>query len=130
MLAAEWRPSKWQDYWERPEYWEESGRLEETCCHSNSSERPSANVDAKNSRKKKKFRYINKWYMRKPEAVLENETHKLPGDFDRQMDHSIPVGRRGVVLTTMKKNLSCWFCCASWQKSKMKVSVKLYRVER
>ena len=25
-------------YWERPEYWEESWRLEETCCHSNSSE--------------------------------------------------------------------------------------------
>ena len=28
-----------------PEYWEESWRLEETCCHSNSSERPSANAD-------------------------------------------------------------------------------------
>ena len=26
-------------YWERPEYWEESWRLEETCCHSNSSEK-------------------------------------------------------------------------------------------
>ena len=36
-------------YWERPEYWEESKRLEETCCHSNSSERPSANTDVKNS---------------------------------------------------------------------------------
>ena len=28
---------------ERPEYWEESWRLEETCCHSDSSEKPSAN---------------------------------------------------------------------------------------
>ena len=36
-------------YWERPEYWEESWRLEETCYHSNSSERPSANADMKNS---------------------------------------------------------------------------------
>ena len=36
-------------YWERPEYWEESWRLEETCCYSNSSERPSANADVKNS---------------------------------------------------------------------------------
>ena len=33
-----------------PEYWEESWRLEETCCHSNSSEKPSAKTDAKNSK--------------------------------------------------------------------------------
>ena len=30
-------------YWERPEYWEE------TCCHSDSGEKPSANADVKNS---------------------------------------------------------------------------------
>ena len=30
--------------------WEDSWRLEETCCHSNSSERPSANADVKNSK--------------------------------------------------------------------------------
>ena len=36
-------------YWERPEYWEDSWRLEETCCHSNSSEKPSANADVKSS---------------------------------------------------------------------------------
>ena len=30
------------------EYWEGSWRLEETCCHSNSSEKPSANADVKN----------------------------------------------------------------------------------
>ena len=48
-LAAEWRLSKQQHYWRRPEYWEESLILEETCCHSISSERPSANADVKNS---------------------------------------------------------------------------------
>ena len=32
-----------------PEYWEESWRLEETCYHLNSSERPSANAVVKNS---------------------------------------------------------------------------------
>ena len=47
-LAAEWRPSKQQHYWKRPEYWEESWRLEETCYHSISCERPSANADVKN----------------------------------------------------------------------------------
>ena len=31
------------------EYWEEYWRLEETCCHSNSSEKPSTNADMKNS---------------------------------------------------------------------------------
>ena len=48
-LADERRPSKLLHYRERPEYWEESWRLEETCCHSSSSERPSANADMKNS---------------------------------------------------------------------------------
>ena len=37
-----------QHYWQRPEYGEESWRLEETCCHSNSSQKPSANTDVKN----------------------------------------------------------------------------------
>ena len=31
------------------EYLKESWKLEETCCHSNSCERPSANADVKNS---------------------------------------------------------------------------------
>ena len=30
------------------DYWEESGRLEETCCHTISSKRPSSNADVKN----------------------------------------------------------------------------------
>ena len=40
-MADEWRPSK------QPEYREESWRLEETCCLSNCSDRPSANADVK-----------------------------------------------------------------------------------
>ena len=42
--------SKRQHCWGRPESWDESWRLEETCCHSNSSEKPSANTDVKNSK--------------------------------------------------------------------------------
>ena len=49
-VGGEWRPSKRQHYWERPGYWEGSWRVEETCCHSNSSERPSANTEVKNSK--------------------------------------------------------------------------------
>ena len=37
-------------HWDRAEYWEESWRLEETCSHSNFSERPSPLADMKNSR--------------------------------------------------------------------------------
>ena len=48
-LEDEWRPSKLQNCWEWPEYIEESWRLEEICCHSNSSERPSAKTHVKNS---------------------------------------------------------------------------------
>ena len=45
--ATDWRPSKLQHYWKLPEYWEESWRLEETCCHSISSEMPSDVADVK-----------------------------------------------------------------------------------
>ena len=38
-----------QPYWKRPEYWKESWRLEETCCHSICSKRPSAYADVKTS---------------------------------------------------------------------------------
>ena len=38
-----------------------------------------------------KFRNTNKWYMHKPEAVLENETHKIILNFETQTDHSIQI---------------------------------------
>ena len=38
------RLSKQQHCWDKPEYWEESWRLQKTCCHSNSSEKPSVGV--------------------------------------------------------------------------------------
>ena len=49
-LGDGWRLSKRQHCWGRPEYWDECWRLEETCSHSNSSEKPSANTDVKNSK--------------------------------------------------------------------------------
>ena len=44
------RPSKVQHCWVWPEFWEESWRLEETCSYLDSSEKPSANTDVKNSK--------------------------------------------------------------------------------
>ena len=48
-LEDEWRTSKVLHYWDRPGYWEESWKLEKTCCHSNINERSSVNTDVKNS---------------------------------------------------------------------------------
>ena len=42
--------SKLVHCWDWPEYWEEFWRLEETWCHSDSSERPLSNVNVRNSR--------------------------------------------------------------------------------
>ena len=41
------RLSKLQRYWDEPEYWEESWRLEETCCYSDSRKRSLANPGVK-----------------------------------------------------------------------------------
>ena len=43
------RPSKLLHCYDRPEYWEDSWRLEEICCHSNFSRKPVANAGVKNS---------------------------------------------------------------------------------
>ena len=39
--------------------------------------------------KKLKFDHMIEWYLRNPELVLENETHKLLWDFEIQTDHLI-----------------------------------------
>ena len=46
-LEDEWRPFKLQHYKDRLEYRERSWILEETCCHSNSSGRPTVKVGVK-----------------------------------------------------------------------------------
>ena len=92
-LADGWRPSKRQYYWERPEYWVESWRLEQTCCHSDSSEKPSANADVKNS---------NEWIIIII-IIIENDTHKLLWDTDIQTDHLISARRPDIILIKKKK---------------------------
>ena len=44
----ELRPFRWQYSWDWSEYWEEFWRSEETCCHSDSSERLSVKTGVKN----------------------------------------------------------------------------------
>ena len=47
-------------YWRRPEFWEESWRLEDTWCHFNSCEKLSANADVKNSKRVYNYNDITK----------------------------------------------------------------------
>ena len=48
--------------------------------------------------KKFKLDCTNKWYMRNPESVLENETRKILWDFDVQTDHLISARHPNLVI--------------------------------
>ena len=39
--------------------------------------------------KRLKFGHTNKWYVHKPESVLENKSHKILCDFEIKTDHPI-----------------------------------------
>ena len=113
-----------QHYWDQLEYWEWSGRLEETCCHSSPNEKPSANADVKKSQRSKTIIImiiIIMWStgncernknltilpngMQKSESVFKNETHKTLWNFEIQMDDLIPVKRPDLVLFNNKKEI-------------------------
>ena len=51
--------------------------------------------------------------MRNPESILENDTHKLLWDFDKQTDHIISARRPDLIKFKEKKqNLqNCRLCC-------------------
>ena len=51
--VEESEPSKPQHCWDQMEYWEESWRIEETCCHSDFNKSPPAIAGVKNSQKMK-----------------------------------------------------------------------------
>ena len=53
--------------------------------------------------KKLHFHHATKWYMHKPESVLENKTHKILWDFEIQTDHLITARRPDLVLINKEK---------------------------
>ena len=57
--------------------------------------------------KRLNFDQNNKWYMHKPESVLENETHKILLDFEIQINHLIQVKRPKLVSINKKKRTGC-----------------------
>ena len=55
--------------------------------------------------KKFKFDNTNKWYVRNPASVLENDTHKLLWDFYQQTDHLLSARRPNLIIINKKENL-------------------------
>ena len=73
--------------------------------------------------KKLKFDHTNKWYMRNPAAILENDTHKFLWDFDIHTDHLISARRPDLVIINNKKeNLKNYgLCCPGWPQNKTEI---------
>ena len=46
---------------------------------------------------------MNKWYMHKPESILENEMHKFLWDFEIQTDFLILARRPDLVIVNKTK---------------------------
>ena len=44
----------------------------------------------------------NKWYMHDPESVLENETHKVFLDFDKQANQLISAREQALMIVNKK----------------------------
>ena len=63
--------------------------------------------------KKLKSYHTNKWYMHNSEFVLENETCKIPWNFEIQIDHLISARRPDqAIINNKKKNLpNGGLCC-------------------
>ena len=53
--------------------------------------------------KKLKFDHTTKWYIHKLESVLENEKHKIWGDFEIQTDYLIPIRSNLVINNEIKR---------------------------
>ena len=49
------------------------------------------------------FDHTNKWYLHNPESVLENRTHKLLWDFEKQTDHLISARWSDLIIINTKK---------------------------
>ena len=57
--------------------------------------------------KKLKYDHMNKWYMHKPESILENEICKIFWDFEIQTDHLI-LARWPDFMIVNKKKRTIW----------------------
>ena len=77
--------------------------------------------------KKLKFGLANKWYIKNPESVRENKTHKVLWHFEIQngspnLDQTTRTNysQKKKKKKKIKKNLpNCGFCCPCWLQSEI-----------
>ena len=76
--------------------------------------------------KKMKFDHTTKWYMHKPESVLENEPHKILWNFEIQTHYLIPARRPDLVIIKKKGRTCCIvnFAIPADHRVKIKESIK------
>ena len=65
-----------------------------------------------------KFDHKDKWYMRNPTSVLENETHKHLWDFNIQTDHLFSARRPDLIIISKKKIVDFAVLADHWVKLK------------
>ena len=53
--------------------------------------------------KRQKFEIADKWYMHKPESVLENEMHEILWDFEILTYYPLPTKRPAQVLINKER---------------------------
>ena len=113
-------------------YWvilKKSWRLEETCCHSNSSERPSANVDVKKhsgskiiiSGKKKLYGRFNRLISYISHEKTKTWLRKWK-TLKREREPLLIAAQKIVIRTNhikakidkMQQNSKCWLCNCDW----------------
>ena len=64
--------------------------------------------------KKFRFDHTKKWHMHNPALVLENDTHKLLGNFDIQTDHLISGRRPDLMIINKKRKSAKLSTLLSW----------------
>ena len=117
-----------QYYWERPEYREESWRLEETYCQSNSREKPSAKTDVKKSqgvnKKTRKQKWEGKQLYGRFKRLINNISHDKTwtwlrkGIFKRETESLLMAAQNNAIRTNhikaridkTQQNIKCRLC--------------------
>ena len=112
---VERRPSKILHYQKRSEYWEESWRLKKACYLSNSSERPSADADVKNSQratitKKQKWeeKQLYGSFKRQTDEILLEKTwtRRGKGNLIRETESLLIAERNNAILDEVEFNIT------------------------
>ena len=106
QFEIESRPSNVRHYWNRPQYWEESWRPEETCCFSDCREKPLLMMLWKTYKEYDHNNNNNTWaWLRK--GNLKRETESL---LIAAQDNSIKTNHIKARIDKTQQNRKCRLC--------------------